>query len=139
MAIPFLLGVLTECTALLPKSDSGVKDRWDSFESARATFELIVPYKTSSKEMVQMGYDPFSNSIVTILTYAGVIRRLIPPTTIDTMKVNRDIIECVPAQELCQVYEIDLKQLRRKRSGNFWLDFMNFRRKTEVSGRRFNL
>jgi hypothetical protein len=119
MAIPFLLTVLTGCTALLPKSDSGVKDRWDSFESARATFELIVPYKTSSKEMVQMGYDPFSNSIVTILTYADVIRRLMLPTTIESMKFNRGIVECVSAQEQCQVYEIDLKQLHRRRSGNF--------------------
>jgi hypothetical protein len=138
VVILFLLAVLTGCSALLPKSDSGVKDRWDSFESARATFELIVPYKTSSNEMVRMGYDPFSNSIVTILTYADVIRRLIPPTTIDAMKLNRGVVECVSAQELCQVYEIDLKQLHRRRSGNFWLDFMNFRRKTEVSGWRFN-
>ena len=138
MFITALLSLLSACSSLLPKSDSGVKDRWDSFESARATFEQIVPYQTSAEEMVQMGYDPFSNSIVTILTYADVIRRLIPPTTIDSMKLNRGIVECVSAQEQCQVYEIDLKQLHRKRTGNFWLDFMNFRRKTEVSGWRFN-
>ncbi len=138
VVIPFLLAVLTGCSALLPKSDSGVRDRWDSFESARATFDQIVPYQTNSKEMVQMGYDPFANSIVTILTYADVIRRLIPPTTIDAMKLNRGIVECVSAQEQCQVYEIDLKQLHRKRTGNFWLDFLNFRRRTEVSGWRFN-
>ena len=133
-----LLGLLSACSGLLPKSDTGVKDRWDSFESARASFDRIVPYQTIAKEMVQIGYDPFSNPAVTILTYADVIRRLIPPSTIDSMKLNRGIVECVSAQEQCQVYEIDLKRIHRKRSGNFWLDFLNFRRRTEISGWRFN-
>ena len=75
---------------------------------------------------------------MTILTYADVIKRLIPPTTIDSMKLNRGIVECVSAQAVCQVYEVDLKRLHRKRSGNFWLDFLNFRRRTEISGWRFN-
>ena len=94
-----LLGLLSACSALLPKSDTAVKDRWDSFDFARATFARIVPYQTRASEMVQMGYDPFSNSAVTILTYADVIRRLIPPTTIDSMKLNRRIVECVSAHE----------------------------------------
>ena len=138
IVIALLLGLLSACSALLPKSDTAVKDRWDSFDSARATFERIVPYQTRTGDMVQMGYDPFSNPAVTILTYADVIRRLIPSTTIDSMKLNRGIVECVSAQELCQVYEIDLKRLHRKRSGNFWLDFLNFRRRTEISGWRFS-
>jgi hypothetical protein len=133
-----VLSLLSACSTLLPKSDTAVKDRWDSFDSARATFDQIQPYQTNAKEMVQLGYDPFSNPAVTILTYADVIRRLIPATTIDSMKLNRGIVECVAAQEACQVYEIDLKQLHRKRSGNFWLDFLNFRRRTEISGWRFN-
>jgi hypothetical protein len=138
VAVLILLSALSACSALLPKSDTSVKDRWDSFESARATFDRIIPYETSTKEMVQLGYDPFSNPAVTILTYSDVIRRLIPPTTIDSMQLNRGIVECVSAQEQCQVYEIDLKRTLRKRTGNFWLDFLNFRRKTEVSGWRFN-
>lgn len=133
-----IAGFAKRMQRLLPKSDTAVKDRWDSFESARATFDRIVPYQTNAKEMVQMGYDPFSNPAVTILTYADVIRRLIPPTTIDLMKLNRGIVECVSAQEQCQVYEIDLKRIHRKRSGNFWLDFLNFRRRTEISGWHFN-
>lgn len=138
MLVAVLLSLLSACSALLPKSDTTVKDRWDSFDSARATFDRIEPYQTNAKEMLQLGYDPFSNPAVTILTYADVIKRLIPPTTIDSMKLNRGVVECVSAQEACQVYEVDLKQLHRKRSGNFWLDFLNFRRRTEISGWRFN-
>lgn len=135
--VALLLSLLGACSALLPKSDTSIKDRWDSFESARQTFDRIVPYQTDAKEIVQLGYDPFSNPAMTILTYGDVIRRLMPPTTIDSMKLNRGIVECVSAQEKCKVYEIDLKQLHRRRSGNFWLDFLNFRRKTEISGWRF--
>ncbi len=133
-----LLILLSSCSALLPKSDTEVKNRWDSFDSARATFDRIEPYQTSTAELMQLGYDPFSNPAVTILTYADVIKRLIPPTTIDSMKLNRGIVECVSAQAVCQVYEVDLKRIHRKRSGNFWLDFLNFRRRTEISGWRFN-
>jgi hypothetical protein len=138
LIIAISMGLLGACSTLLPKSDTTIKDRWDSFESARATFDRIVPYETDAKQMVEMGYDPFSNPAMTILTYSDVIRRLIPPTTIDSMRLDRGIVECVSAQERCQVYEIDLRRIHRKRLGNFWLDFLNFRRKTEVSGWRFN-
>ena len=93
--VALLLSLLGACSALLPKSDTAVKDRWDSFESARQTFDRIVPYQTDAKEIVQLGYDPFSNPAITILTYGDVIRRLMPPTTIDSMNLNRGIVECV--------------------------------------------
>ena len=99
-----LLGLLSACGALLPKSNTAVKHRWDSFESARGTFDRIVPYQTTASEMVQMGYDPFSNPAVTILTYADVIRRLIPPSTIDSMKLNRGIGECVSDRDCNYCY-----------------------------------
>jgi hypothetical protein len=137
IVIVLLLGSLNACSALLPKSDTTIKDRWDSFESARSTFDQIIPYQTSTTELVKMGYDPFSNPAMTILTYGDIIRRLIPPTIIDSMKLNRGVVDCVSAQEQCQVYEVDLKRIQRKRSGNFWLDFLNFRRRTEISGWRF--
>ena len=53
-----LLILLSSCSALLPKSDTEVKNRWDSFDSARATFDRIEPYQTSAAELMQLGYDP---------------------------------------------------------------------------------
>jgi hypothetical protein len=91
VVVALFLSLLGACSTLLPKSDSAEKGRWPSFESARETFDRIVPYQTDAKQIVQLDYDP-SNPAITILNYGDVIPRLMPPTTIDSMKLNRGIV-----------------------------------------------
>lgn len=38
----------------------------------------------------------------------------------------------------CQGYEVDHRVLKRNRYGNFWADLLNFKRKTDIVGWRFN-
>ena len=41
-------------------------------------------------------------------------------------------------KERCRAVEVDISNSRSERVGSFFLDFLNFRRKTEISGWRFN-
>ena len=89
-------------------------------------------------DLKQLGIDPFANPNITILTYSDILRRFVPSTIIQPDDLDGGIRDCLAAKELCRGYEIDHKQIKRKRYGNFWLDFLNFDRKTEVTGWRFN-
>lgn len=42
------------------------------------------------------------------------------------------------ANTACKGYEIDQRLIKRKRYGNFWADILNFKRKVDVIGWRFN-
>ena len=51
--------------------------------------------------------------------------------------MDRGISDCIAAKNDCSAYEIDVKSLKKKRAGNFWLDALNFKRHTDISGWRF--
>lgn len=51
------------CVELLPKSHSEVQSPWDSFEEARATFEAIVPDRTTAAELRARKLDPYESAI----------------------------------------------------------------------------
>jgi hypothetical protein len=129
--------LLAGCVALLPRSDSGAKSLWANFDTAKENFNRVEPYETNKAELVALGLDPISNPNITILNYSDIIRRFIPSSAVAAENLDRGISECIAAKNDCSAYEIDVKSLKRKRAGNFWLDALNFKRHTEISGWRF--
>lgn len=129
--------LLSSCKALLPRSESGAKSQWANFDTATQNFNRIRPYETDKSQLVALGMDPASNPNITILNYSDVIRRFIPSSAVATENVDRGISECIAAKSDCSAYEIDVKTLQKKRNGNFWLDALNFKRQTDISGWRF--
>jgi hypothetical protein len=129
---------LSGCTALLPRSESGAKSTWATYENARETFDLITPNKTTKEDLIEFGFNPYSNPNISVLTYSDVIRRFVPSSAVAEESLDQGIRECIVAKEACTAYEIDVKSLKRKRTGNFWLDALNFKRRTDISGWRFN-
>jgi hypothetical protein len=129
--------VLSGCTALLPRSESGGKSQWSNFATAKENFNRIKPYETTKRELVALGLDPLSNPNINILNYSDVIRRFIPSSAVAAENLDRGISECIAVKNDCSAYEIDVKTLKKQRAGNFWLDALNFKRHTEISGWRF--
>lgn len=66
------------------------------------------------------------------------LRRFIPSPSINAHDLDPGVQECITAKTACKGYEIDQRTIRRKRDGNFWADFLNFSRKVDVVGWRFN-
>ena len=131
------LAMLTGCMALLPRSESGAKSQWANFDTARENFNRIKPYETDKAQLVALGMDPVRNPNINILNYSDVIRRFIPSSAVAAENLDRGISECIAAKNDCSAYEIDVKSLKKKRAGNFWLDALNFKRHTDISGWRF--
>ncbi len=126
------------CGALLPKGETVTEGPWQSFADAQRTFDKIVPHETTVEGLRQLQLDPAANPNVTILNYSDVLRRFIPSPTINAVDLDPGVQECIAAKTACQGYEIDQRVTQRKRYGNFWTDFLNFQRKVDIVGWRFN-
>ena len=46
--------------------------------------------------------------------------------------------DCLRKLQKCTAFEIEQNYIHRERIGNFWFDFLNFRRETRSTGWKFN-
>ncbi|HEX9389890.1 MAG TPA: hypothetical protein VF928_01115 [Usitatibacteraceae bacterium] len=129
--------LLNGCAAMLPDSRTEVRAQWKSYAEARATFDQIVPGKTTVSELAAMGIDAASSSNVTILNQADLLRRFVVVPSLDTRMLDDGLRRCLEAREACFAYTVEQTYTDRKRTGNFLLDFLNFHRHTEITGWKF--
>lgn len=126
--------VLTACSSLLPRGKQTTESPWKSFDLAKAAYERIEPNKTTTSELKELGYDPFSGANIKILNYMDIQKNFIYSRK---EELDAGIRTCIEAQSKCYAYEIEPKNITSKRYGNFWLDFFNFNRKSKDTGWRF--
>jgi hypothetical protein len=130
--------MLAGCESLLPRAKAAAESGWGTFDDARAAFDKLEVHKTRADELAKLGFDPFVNANVTLLNYSDLIRRFVPGTVALAESIDGDILDCIAVKERCRAVEVDISNSRSERVGNFFLDFLNFRRTTEISGWRFN-
>ncbi len=132
------LVLLAGCQSLLPRGEAVTKGQWQSFWDAQQTFDKIVPHQTDLEGLKQLKLDPGSNPNVAILNYSDILRRFISSPATNLADLDPGVQECILAKAACMGYEIDQRVVKRKRYGSFWLDFLNFKRRVDVVGWRFN-
>lgn len=136
--IIFAVIMLAGCDSMLPRSKAVAESAWTSFDDARAAFDKLQVHKTRAGELAHLGFDPYVNANVTLLNYSDLIRRFVPGTVALAESIDVDILDCIAVKERCRAVEVDINNSRSERVGSFFLDFLNFRRTTEISGWRFN-
>ena len=129
--------VLSGCSTLLPTSETATEAPWSSFDEAMRMFNAITPSKTTTADLKAMGLDPFAGDNITILNYADLIRRFAVPGTNSLADLDVGLTRCIESKQDCLGYEIEQREIHHDRTGNFWLDFLNFRRVVTTTGWRF--
>jgi hypothetical protein len=129
---------LAGCASLLPNAEVATQQAWSDFEEARAAIERIVPKTTTRTELSTVGIDPLQNASITILGLPDVMQRFTVGTAVEAQNLDAGIRECLAAGNNCTGYAIFVRRNARKRIGNFWLDLLNFRRETDITGWSFN-
>lgn len=129
---------LTACGAMLPHGETVTDGPWQNFQEAQQTFDKIILHQTTVQDLKKLQLDPATNPNITILNYSDVLRLFIPSPTINADNLDAGVQECIAAKTACQGYSIDQHSIKRKRYGNFWADFLNFKRKVDVVGWRFS-
>lgn len=129
---------LSGCASLLPSAEVATQQAWVNFEEARAAIERIVPKTTTRAELAAAGIDPLQNASVTILGLPDVMQRFSVGSAVEAQDLDAGVRACLAAGNDCTGYSILVRRNDRKRIGNFWLDVLNFRRETDITGWSFN-
>ncbi|MDH3209876.1 MAG: hypothetical protein OEM00_01540 [Burkholderiaceae bacterium] len=136
-ALLLICAILAGCASLLPRGRVDLPLRFDSFEAAQQALEQATPFRTTIDELKALGFDPDSGANVTLIPYPEVVARVAPHPGVPLAALDPGVRACITAQNACRAYEFHLGRQSRKREGNFWLDFLNFRRNNFVTGWRF--
>ncbi|RJR14821.1 MAG: hypothetical protein C4581_13270 [Nitrospiraceae bacterium] len=131
----FFILMTAGCASLLPSAKETTKTHlWGTFNEAKGAFDRVIPYETKVDELRSLGYDPFTTPNFKILTHLDIIQRFMANPSIKKEDLDKGIQACIDAKTDCRSYEIQLRNISRKRYGNVLLDLFNFKRKTKESG-----
>ncbi len=133
-----LLLALEGCSSVLPQSESTTVNPWTSYKQMQEMFDAIVPHQTTVEDLKAMKLDPHANPNIVILNYSDILRRFIPSPSINSHDLDLGVQECIKAKMDCEGYEINQSVMESNRYGNFFADFLNFKRQTDIVGWRFN-
>ena len=129
---------LSACTSLLPRSSSRTPGAFENFDSARDAVQRIVPLQTRFSELKDLGFDPDAGANVTLIPYPDIVARLAPYPGLTLQQLDPGVRKCVEDQAACRGYLFHFERQGRRRTGSFWLDFLNIRRVTEITGWSFD-
>lgn len=111
---------------------------WQKYADAEATFDGIVPGKTTAADLKALKLDPATNPSVTLLQSWQVRDRFIPNKLVTLDDLDAGVRTCVEAGRACTAYEVNYVSTQSKRIGNAALDVIKVHRETQTAGWRFN-
>lgn len=127
--------VLSACSSLLPSVKTVTYSPWESFDDAKVAFDKIVLNKTTITELKGLGFDAFTTPNIKIMSYLDIAGNMLVVTE---EEIDEGLLKCIRAKTGCLAYDFEPKSIKSKRYGNFWLDLLNFKRKTMETGWQFN-
>lgn len=127
---------LSACSGLLPRSDE-TSSPFQTFDEARLAIEGLSPMRSRVETLQALKLDPAHHPNTRILSQSELVQRLVASNLIEREDVDPGVWTCLKARQSCQAWEINAAHVKRERTGNFLLDFVNFKRRTVTTGWRF--
>ena len=132
-----LLVSLSACGSWLPRAYTE-SPTFQSFDEARHAIEAIVPQKSDLAALKAVGISPSLQPNTVILTHNDIVKRVVTGGVLNREDLDPGILVCLNARNACQGWELNVARITKARVGNFLADFVNFKRRTETTGWRFN-
>jgi len=136
-ALAILVTGVTGCSSLLPNSHSEASS-FKTFEEARAAIESLIPMQSNQDTLTALGIEAGKQPNTTLLTHADVVRRFVSGSVLTKQDLDTGIVACIEAKDSCRGLEVLASRIDKVRNGNFFADFLNFSRRTDTTGWRFN-
>lgn len=137
VVLAIMVFALADCAESLPRSEQVTRSTWPTFAAAKAAYDEVKPGETSVEALKKMGYDPYSDTNVRVMSYLDINRLFVAGDSKTTATIPNAVRGCLDAQAACLGYGVSLERINRKRVGSTFLDLLNFRRKTHETGWSF--
>lgn len=111
---------------------------FQSFDAARQAVEALEPSRSGLTELREKGLTPDQQPNTVLLTHADIVRRVFNGVVLGKEDLDPGIVTCINARNACRGWELNVARITKERTGNFFADFVNFKRRTETTGWRFN-
>ncbi len=111
----FLL--LSGCSNQLPKGQEITKSPWSSFEEVKLAYDEITLHQTTTDELLQLGFAPYSTPNVRILSYLDIVKRFSPNNLVRPEVLPPSVRHCLSSREQCMAYEARPSVSRSERVG----------------------
>lgn len=134
LSIFALLLLQVGCAGLLPRTRSVAESPWIQYSQAKEAFDAIVVGKSTMEDLKGLGFDIDSSPNIKVLNYLDIASTVV---AIPQQELDPGLRSCLKARSDCRAYVFEPGRTYSKRMGNFWLDILNFRRKTHETGWRF--
>ena len=129
--------IFTGCSNLLPTSKTITISRWNNYEDIQKSYNSIINYKTTKKELHNLGFDPFKTSNIKILSHLDILEKFLINSSIKITDLDKGLQECIANERKCMAYETTIEYIQRKRYGSVMLDLFNFKKSTLETGWSF--
>lgn len=138
LAVVALLCPLMACQSLLPRRTIEVESPWQTFDDAVAAFDQVKIGTTTRGELEALGFDPFKNQNMAILTYMDVFEEFVPNDAVKIEQLDPGVQKCISVRDRCRAVETVIFREWDREYGNFFLNFFQFRTKAEITGWLFD-
>lgn len=122
------------CAALLPHSSSVTNSPWKSYKEVVDAYNSVVINKSTISDIKKVGFNIYSTSNLKILSFVDIAAAT---STLELKDMGGGITQCLKVRDLCSGYIFEPQVAKSDRIGNFWLDILNFKRRTKESGWKF--
>ena len=126
--------IFSGCAALLPHSSSVTHSPWKSYKEVVDAYNSVVINKSTVTDIKKCGFNIYSTSNLKILSFVDIAAAT---STLEMKELGRGITKCLKVRDQCSGYIFEPQVSKTDRYGNFWLDILNFRRKSRETGWKF--
>jgi hypothetical protein len=131
------VGYLTACSSWLPKAGNE-SFYFNSFAEAQHAIESLVPMKSNLQDLIALNLDPGHQPNTVILSFADISKKFVGSGVLSKEDLGPGVSACLAARDACRGWDLNISRIDKKRTGAFFQDFINYRRRTETTGWRFN-
>ncbi len=126
-------GVGCESPGFLLHDEQEWTTQWETFGQVRQAFDQVVPRQTSLQELKTLGFDPYTNPSIAVLSYMDVFKRFHPTSGFSLADHDPAIRECFEARENCRGLQLSSRRFRDKERGNVLLSMLTFQERHELT------
>jgi hypothetical protein len=128
---------MVACSSLLPRAGNE-SFYFDSFEQAQHAIESLVPMQSTVKDLEARNLDPEHQPNTVLLSFADISKKFLGTGVLSKDDLGPGISACLSARDACRGLDLNISKIEKKRTGAFFPDFINYHRRTETTGWRFN-